>query len=695
MKKSLLGGLSLRSLSLASSMSALAQTYNSPIPGVLPLSSEHAAHPGPQFNLSQHTGTDVIPYTNDYVAFGVPDPQKGQTMQVMTWEDGNKVFVSWDFFDNNPVTAPGNVPAINQRVPNAQGSSFFVVSPSTGEQTPDPDIVLAYSGTDLYANLVYINGDRTNYKVMRWNTSTRAFDDLTTPAVELGNPRYLHSYPNIDANSQGLVAVTWQQSVTDRVNITVASTSNYFPTYTFPQIITFGRALLAAGDITGNFRDCYTDKYQHNSGNTGVFVVNPPKGLFEQTLHPDVAISEGDEAEAIISSTFVRHFVSGKGLFNIYNKLAIVQTRYGQCDDGGKGEDPNPEPGQEPGNDPSSPGNPNNPNNLIARLRVYQQHEWAYSEGGTVGTPRIAAIGLPRNYADWGTDVEVVIDRTVGSCGPPQYAIWNFGKTRGMFRDTFSLVSPAGRGGGDTPNFIRSVEPAVSYSVVIPNRDIDKLGTTYIVDWTGGSSAEAGAYDKGSQNDVWAVTMAGGAHLGNGSSGPHAQPSGYNRVNKQGDGDQFAPSVAGRFLQGNLVGRFGNVSDEEMEKLLQIPGASPSVHLFFDATAKQLSYRRSGDFAGVGNAFHRPATPATGLLLQAYPNPSEGAVTVSLNLHSGEQVRRLLVIDNLGRAVAELPLPAKGSNNVEWKPAANLPAGVYTVRATTTERTASVGVVRK
>ncbi len=681
-------------------MSALAQTYNSPIPGVLPISSEHAADPGRRFSLSQHTGTDVIAYDNELIRPGTSDPQNGQTFQVMTWEDGNTVYVSWDFYDNNAPALPNGPVPINQRVPNVQGSSSFGVSPSTGEQTPDPDIVLAYYDNpttgrkELYANLVYIDGDRINYKVMRWDYNAREFDAAGATAVALGNRSYLHSYPNIDANSQGLVAVTWQQSVTDRVNITVASTSNYFPTYTFPQTITFGRALLAAGDITGKFRKCYTDTYQYNKDNIGVFVVNPPKGLFEQTLHPDVAISEGSEEDAIISSTFVRHFVSGKDLFNIYNKLAIVQTRYGQCDEGGKGQDPEPNPGQEPGNDPSSPGHPNNPNNTIARLRVYQQHEWAYSEGGTVGTPRIAAIGLPRNYADRGTDVEVVIDRTVGSCGPPQYAIWNFGKTRGMFRDTFSLVSPAGRGGGDTPNFIRSVEPAVSYSVVIPNRDINQISTTYVIDWTGGSAEETGDYDKGKKDDVWAVTMAGGAHLGNGSSGPQAQPSGYNRVNLQGDGDQFAPSVAGRFLQGNLVGRFGNVSDEEMEKLLQIPGASPSVHLFFDAAAKQLSYRRSGDVAVVGNAFHRPATPATGLLLQAYPNPSEGAVTLHLTLHPGEQVRRLVVLDNLGRAVAELPLPAKGSNNVEWVPAANLPAGVYTVRAITSERTATVGVVR-
>lgn len=672
-------------------MSALAQTFTSPIPGVLPTSLEHAAHPGQRFSLSQHTGTDAIAYDNSRIMPN--DPQNDQTMQVMTWEDGNTVYVSWDFFDNTIVGTSTTPPAINQRVPNVQNSVSFGVASSTGAQTPDPDIVLAYSGDDLYANLVYIDGDRINYKVMRWDYNTRRFDMITNPAVALGNPRYLHSYPNIDANSQGLVAVTWQQTVTDKVNITVASTSNYFPTYTFPQLITFGRALVAAGDITGTFHPCYYDQYRFNAGNIGVFVVNPPKGLFEQTLHPDVAISEGTDADAIISSTFVRHFVSGKGLFSIHNKVAIVQTHYGQCDAGGK-DDPGP---SEPGDNPAGAGSSSNPNNLIARLRVYQQHEWGYSRNDVVGTPRIAATGLPRNFFDRGTDVEVVIDRTVTDCGPTQYAIWNFGKSRGMFRDTFTLVSPAGRGGGGEPSYIRSVEPVVSYSVVIPNRAFDQVTTTYLVDWTGGTE-NGSDYDLGEQTDVWAVTMANGEHFYNGSAGPLAQPDGYNRVNRQGRGNQYAPSVAGRYLQGNLVGRYAQYSAEELLKMLRlgmIPGASPSVHLFFDDLARQLSYRRSGDFAGVGIAFQqRPAGPGTGLL-HAYPNPSEGAVTVGFALHPGEAVRSLQVLDALGRPVAELPLPAAGANSVEWKPAANLPAGVYTVRAVTSERTASVGVVRK
>ena len=50
--------------------------------------------------------------------------------------------------------------------------------------------------------------------------------------------------------------------------------------------------------------------------------------------------------------------------------------------------------------------------------------------------------------------------------------------------------------------------------------------------------------------------------------------------------------------------------------------------------------------------------------------------------------------NTLGRSVTEL-LPAGTSGEATWKPAGDLPAGVYTVRATTTERTVSTKVTRK
>ncbi len=637
------------------------------IPSVLPRTDEHAAAPASPVSATAHTGTDVIAYERP------GDPQNGQTMQLMTWEDGNDVYLSWDFFDN---TLGLNV--VNTRVvPNAQGSTSFSTTPnSVPGQTPDPDVVLAYARdpatgrTELYANLVYISSDQTTYEVLRWDATNRTFASVST--TRLGNRDYKHSYPNIDANSQGLVAVTWQQTVTDQVTVTVVSTSNYFPSYTTvpPITVTFGRSVVAAGDILGNFRNCYNDQF---SGTTGIYVINPPKGLLEQTLRPDVAISEGDESEAIVSSVFLRHYVDGAELFSIVNKLTVVQTQFDQCTAGG--------------------GEPGSPNGNVTALRVSDQHEWFFSEGNTLGTPRIAATGLGRNFSNRGTDVEVAIDRTVPQCGPTQYAILNYGKSRGVFRDTYTLVSPLGST-PDAPNFVRSVEPAISYSVVIPNRNINQVNATYLITWTGATPDEAQInYDKGVGDDVWAVTLAEGEHRGNQTSGPMAQPLGYNRVNLQGEGDQNISSVAGRFLQGNLIGKSSSMTEEELVKLLsQVPAASPNVHLFADRAKQQISYRRSGDFAGVGTPY-RPA-PATGLL-QAYPNPAEGTVTVNLQLHPGEQVRSLTVVDVLGRPVATLALPISPTAAVQWKPASVLPAGVYTVRAVTSERTASTRVVRK
>ena len=573
------------------------------IPAVLPNTNEHAAAPSPgqPFQTAAHTGTDAIAYQRP------GDRQDGQTMQLMTWEDGNTVYLSWDFFDNSVGVSNANV-RVN---PNAQGFTTFAAATNARNQTPDPDVVLAYAidsatgATELYANLVYISGDHTTYEVLQWDAGSRRFRQVST--TQLGDLRYLHSYPNIDANSQGLIAVTWQQSVTDVVTITVASGGGFFPNFSIPQTVTFGRSVLAAGDVLGNFRRCYYDRF---SGTTGVYVINPPTGLLEQTLYPDVAISEGDENEAVVSSVFLRHYVDGQGLFSILNKLDVVQTPFDRCSQGSD--------------------DPNSANNQLTLLDVYDQHEWPFSENNTLGAPRIAATSLARSFSNRGTDVEVVIDRTVQQCGPYQYAILNYGKSRGAFRDTYTLVSPPGRT-PDAPNYVRSVEPAISYSAVVPNRVLAQVGATYMISWTGTTPDGTQAnYDQGNGDDVWAVTMAEGRHAGNQPSGPTAQPLGYNRVNLPGDGNQNTASLAGRFLQGNLVGKAGNLTEEELAKLLaeqeaSIPVPNPVVHLFADQARRQLSYRRSGVFAGFGTSFR--AAPTTGLL-QAFPNPAEGTVTV-------------------------------------------------------------------
>ena len=639
------------------------------IPSVLPTTDEHTAAPSPgrPFDAAAHTGTDAIAYERS------GDRQDGQTMQLMTWEDGNTVYLSWDFFDNT--VRPGDA---NVRVnPNAQGATTFLAATNASGQTPDPDVALAYAAdpttglTELYANLVYISGNRTTYEVLQWDAGSRRFASVS--ATQLGNAQYLHSYPNIDANSQGLIAVTWQQSVTDVVTISVASGGGFFPNFSIPQTVTFGRSVVAAGDVLGNFRHCYNDRF---SGTTGIYVINPPTGLLEQTLFPDVAISEGDENEAVVSSVFLRHYVDGRGQYSIINKLDVVQTNFDRCSQGD--DHPDPAVSQPP------------------LLDVFDRHEWPFSENQTLGTPRIAATGLGRSFSNRGTDVEVAIDRTVQNCGPYQYAILNYGKSQGVFRDTYTLVSPPGHT-PNAPNYVRSVQPAISYSAVLPNRIASLVSTTYIITWTGTTPSEAQVnYDQGDGDDVWAVTLAEGEHRGSQKSGPTAQPSDYNRVNLQGNGNQNTASVAGRFLQGDLVGKSGSMTEEELAHLLTkqttpVPAPNPSVHLFADQARKQLSYRRSGVFAGVGTPFR--AAPAPGLL-QVFPNPAEGAVTVSLQLHPAERVRQLTVLDALGRAVATLELPTDGAAAVQWKPATTLPGGVYTVQAITSERTATVSVVR-
>ena len=285
-------------------------------------------------------------------------------------------------------------------------------------------------------------GTRVQYAVYRWNTYWRNFDAPTV--TQLGNTNYDHSYPNIDANRNGLIAVTWQQTVTTQVVVSVTSVANFFPSYSFPQTVSFGRTVLATGDITGNFQSCYRDQL---TGTVGMYAINPPTGLFEQTLHPDVAISEGDENRAIVSSTFLRHHVDGQELFSIVNELAVVQFPFlGSCRAAEA------------------------PNQHIIQLSALAERYWPYSQNNVLGSPRIASPSYDpstnRLY-----DVEVAVDRTEANCGPYQYAIWNFGKTNGAFRDEYTMISPLQPPTFKDPNLIKAVEPAISFSAVMPNRN--------------------------------------------------------------------------------------------------------------------------------------------------------------------------------------------------------------------------------
>ena len=615
----------------------------------------------------RHTGTDALPYFNQN---SQQDPLNGQTIQVMTWDEGDHVVVNWDLYDDQPSNG-GNPDVLV--TPSVAGQLNFKTDPNTDSDGPDPDIVLAYNPADdeLYANLVYISKDQIQYRIYKWDATSHNFVNYGTPQP-LGDNRYTHSYPNIDANRDGFVAVTWQQTVSDNVTISVTSQSNYFAPFTIVEHITFGRAVLAGGTIIGDFKDCYKDP---QSGTMGLYILNPPTGLFEQTLRPDVAISEAvnGKDDVVISSTFLRHYVDGNGLFSIVNGLDVVQTRYDLC------------------------GNFNEQNPGIKSLTVVDKYEWGnYSMGGTLGTPRIAATPLPRDYVDFngnqrGLDVEVAVDHTVGDCFQTQYDIWNFGKSAGHFRDQYTQISPLGK-----PCTILSTEPAISFSWAGPNRFPNRRSAGYTISWTGGQG-----YDSGNSkpSDIFAVWLNDGRHFGNGSSGPTAQPAGYNRVNLLDDGDQLHPSLAGRYLIGNVVARDqGTPLPDPDDPEGATPGIAPLVHLWSNAARKEMEYRRTADFAGGGVAY-RPgrnggnAVGAGLALVQVYPNPSTDHVSVSLRLQAGETLHRLLVVDAQGRTVAELPAAPNGT--AEWKPAAGTPAGLYQVRAETDRRTASQSLVRQ
>ena len=374
---------------------------------------EQAEPVGTRFRGVRHTGTDAIRYNN-------------QVLQAMTWDDGNgHVYLSWALI--NP--APGGPYPVTAKA---------AFNPPAGQITPlrgqlsDPDVVLALDPAteQLYANLVYVDGRQVQYAGYRWNGN--GFDPTADFSVPVGDPAYRHEYPNIDANDKGLVALTWQQSIDDDVTINVSSGGMLFPTYSFVQHISFGRTYLAMSDIRGRIQPCT----KNANGTVGILALDPPTGLFEQTLHPDIAISDGDATSAVVSSTFVRHYVDGNGLFSIVNRLAVRQYHY-RC-----------------GGDK-------------AALDTVATHDWEYSQNNVIGTPRIAAPGSKMNETD---DVEIVIDRSRYDCSSTgEHRILNYSKTRGAFRPVPTLLNP---------NYTdhESVEPVVAY---FPDE------SQYVVSWTG------------------------------------------------------------------------------------------------------------------------------------------------------------------------------------------------------------------
>ena len=336
--------------------------------------------------ITRNTGTDAIMY-------------RGQTLQAMTWDDGNgQAYLSW---------AQGN-----------GGPSGSV--PLPGNYMKDPDVVMANANGAIWANVVYVDASsaaasgQTQRVGYQWDGTN--FNQVFGPDA-LGNPAYDHFNPNIDANSSGLVGIVWQQRTTTSTTVTVSSTA--FPAYQFTQDITFDRSYLAGSWIyTNQIADCY--RY---GGYSGIPVLNPATGLMEQTLSPDVALSEGD-VQPIVSVSFIRHYVDGRGSFAIVDKVAVKQTLFNTCEE--------------------VKYEPQGENPVVVNLPPYTQlqlvdyYEWDPTYG-SLGRPRIAARPKDKTLGD----VEVVLDESTYNCRSDvtSYGVWNYGKSGGAFRPLGLLVS--------------------------------------------------------------------------------------------------------------------------------------------------------------------------------------------------------------------------------------------------------------
>ena len=587
------------------------------IPCYPPLAPDEQAEPvGIAFQDVQHTGTDAVVYSGSNGHFG-------EVLQAMTWDFNGKVFLSWAFTDLN-----GGGPAF----PANYKSWPQAPVQGNGARQSDPDVVMAYSRGELYANLVFVDGQQTRYDVYRWDDNSLSFN--LTRTQMLGHPAYRHEYPNIDANALGLVAITWQQTIDDKVTVSVASNGSYFLPYTFEQKVTFGRTYVAGSTIEGDLQPCYS--YQTFPGR---LVKDPPTGLFEQTLHPDIAISEGDIKEAVISSTYLRHYVDGNGLFSIVNKLAVKQFNY-LCRN----------------ETPSLPD-------------TVGTHEWPYSYNDVLGTPRIAA-SFSDGQRGRNTGFEIVVDRTEPNCGTTKYAILNFGGSAGQYRPKPLLLSPP-----YAPT-TESVEPVVAF---VPT------DAYYVVSWTGTD------YDNsvGNGADVWAIFLKGGNYTNpGGSSGTLTQPEAYSMVNFNNDERQARPSVAARHLKATPSNGTPSVhllADDNRQQLsFRYTDKQPGV------MGGNLRPAAGTKATGLLQAYPNPTNETTHLTLRLQPGETLRQVLV-LDV-TGRQVADLT--PPAPAAPASPPAQPGEPLHLTWNAAA-APAGSYVLRAVTTQRTATLFLTRK
>ena len=289
-------------LALGSTGGALAQTFY-PVTGAdipAPGSTGAAA-------AMTNTGTDVITYSDIFTsprtaqptpgtaqAPAAGPPQTATTLQVMVWDKGSSssMTLAWRFNGGG----------------GANEGSIPMFGPGNGTVS-DPDVALArLANGSIWAGVVYtesVNGGNPQTKYDRYLYGSGTFTRVGATQA-LGDAGFVHSNPNIDVNLNGLIGVVWQQTQTYTASVSVTSLPpGLFSNFTYPQSITFDRSYLVQGTIDGTFLTC-----ENNNGTQGV-LVSYPGMLYEQTVAPDVAVSEGTTTSTVVSVSYIRRTADG------------------------------------------------------------------------------------------------------------------------------------------------------------------------------------------------------------------------------------------------------------------------------------------------------------------------------------------------------------------------------------------------
>ncbi|MBC7448042.1 MAG: T9SS type A sorting domain-containing protein [Hymenobacteraceae bacterium] len=607
-------------LGLMTTTSALAQTQPSPPRFIPPYHPDVEMPAGPYRQTDvKHTGTDLYTFTEAQT-----EKCGGQILQAMVWDEvpgagGEHAYFAW---------------AIDElHGPNQLGE----VELGKGRRASDPDVVMAMRDGQLYADVVYLvnDNDRTQ-TVWEWYIWEKCRFNLVG-SRNVGGAVRDHSHPNIDANADGEVGIVWQESMVAEATITVSSVAlpNSPYTYTEPYI-SFADSYVLPGYANGDLR-CPSGGTSGTSVLVSTTHPAPPPVLFNQALHPDVAVG----LDGLTSVSYIHSYAKRTSSpVLVGNDLVVRQMTF-------EGERCVPD--------------------------SVDGYTWPLSgETRTVAIPRIAASA--REDDKRLSDVEVVLSWHAGVCeegyGPRNYReIHNFGKSQGAWRDGHTVVSIPRVRGTDTPV---TYEPVVSY---YSNRSKPGL---YVVEWTANGYGKDG---EGDALDVWSRSLVDGVRQ-------FDSPPTYSRVNDKNHlrGNQHVPSVAGRF------------SPKEYAMAHLFADAFKN-QLLFKLTFTQAGDGALS--RPTGGAAAPTAVPgqlnAVGRIMQAYPNPSSAAVDFKLHLRAGETVQQLVVVDMLGRVVEKLPVPASPTAEltITWQPKRVVPEGAYQVKLVTNQRTETLAISRK